>query len=145
MNVKGADTYQRFKQALARLEEACAVWRDSGDNYGEVVSGMLRDSVIQRFEFTIELFWKTLRALLQLAPSAGSRDALQEAYRAGWIDDEARWVSLVRERNRTSHNYNEAEAAALADKIERDYLPILQATRESLKQRVLMRSSGAAD
>jgi nucleotidyltransferase substrate binding protein (TIGR01987 family) len=141
MNVKGFDTYQRFEQALARLEEACPIWRDAEGSYDEAVTGMLRDSVIQRFEFTIELFWKTLRALLQLPPAASSRTALQEAYRAGWIDDEANWVELVRERNLTSHECNEEHAIQLADKIEAVYQPMLQAARDSLKERAVTRFS----
>ena len=136
MNVKGFDTYQRFEHALARLEEGCAVRADDGGRYGAAVSAMLRDSVIQRFEFTIELFWKTLRALLQLPPDAGSKTVLQEAYRNGWLNDEASWVALVRERNRSSHDYDEPQAIALANRIEATYLPALQEARGSLKRKM---------
>lgn len=136
MNVKGFDTYQRFEYALARLEEGCAVYADDDGRYGAAVSAMLRDSVIQRFEFTIELFWKTLRALLQLPPDAGSKTVLQGAYRNGWINDEASWVALVRERNRSSHDYDEDQAIALAGRIETTYLPALQQARDSLKQKM---------
>lgn len=136
MNVKGFDTYQRFEQALARLEEGCAVRADDDGRYGDAVSAMLRDSVIQRFEFTIELFWKTLRALLQLPLDAGSKTVLQEAYRNGWINDEKTWVELVHERNRTSHDYDEKQAIALAGKVEEFYLAALQDARESLKRKM---------
>ena len=136
MNVKGFDTYERFEHALARLEEGCAVRKDDDGRWGDAVSAMLRDSVIQRFEFTIELFWKTLRALLQLPPDAGSKTVLQDAYRTGWINDEAAWVALVRERNRSSHDYDEQPAIALADKIEATYLSALQEARESLKRKM---------
>lgn len=136
MNVKGFDTYERFDHALTRLEEGCGIRRDDEGQYGVEVSAMLRDSVIQRFEFTIELFWKTLRALLQLPPDTGSKAVLQEAYRNGWINDEASWVALVRERNRSSHDYDEPQAIALADRIETTYLPALQDARESLKRKI---------
>jgi nucleotidyltransferase substrate binding protein (TIGR01987 family) len=106
---------------------------------------MLRDSVIQRFEFTIELFWKTLRALLQLPSDAGSKTVLQEAYRNGWIDDEATWVPLVQERNRTSHEYDELQAMELADKIDELYLSALQNARENLKKKMLKQDSISGD
>lgn len=106
---------------------------------------MLRDSVIQRFEFTIELFWKTLRALLQLPPDAGSRTVLQEAYLNGWIDDEATWVALVRERNRTSHDYDELQAMELADRIDELYLSALQNAREKLQQKMRKQDSVSDD
>lgn len=142
MNVKGFDTYQRFHRALTRLEEGCAFRRNGEEQYGEKVGDMLRDSVIQRFEFTIELFWKTLRALLQLPPDAGSRTLLQEAYRNGWIDDEATWVAL---RNRTSHEYDELQAVELANKIDELYLSALQNARENLRQKMRKQDSGSGD
>jgi nucleotidyltransferase substrate binding protein (TIGR01987 family) len=35
---------------------------------------------------------------------------LQEAFRAGWLADEAAWLQMLRDRNETSHTYNEAVA-----------------------------------
>lgn len=136
MNVKGADVFDRYQQALARLEEACAIWGGEGD-YNEAERSMLRDSVIQRFEIAIELFWKTLRAMLALPPDSGSRKALQEAYRLGWIDDEKTWLALISERNLTSHEYDEAKAIRLAENVVAFYLPTLLAARDSLKPRVI--------
>jgi hypothetical protein len=45
---------RQFHQALQRLQEPLAM------PYSEVV----RDGVIQRFEFTFELLWKTLQVYL---------------------------------------------------------------------------------
>jgi nucleotidyltransferase substrate binding protein (TIGR01987 family) len=46
---------QNFKKALERLQDA--VQRASDD--------LDKDGVIQRFEFTFELFWKMLKAVLK--------------------------------------------------------------------------------
>jgi nucleotidyltransferase substrate binding protein (TIGR01987 family) len=63
-------------RSLERLREALA---QPGDNPLAV------DGTIQRFEFAIELFWKTLRRLLMREGIATTtpRQALTEAYRAG--------------------------------------------------------------
>lgn len=63
------------------------------------------DGTIQRFEFTVELFWKTVRRLLarQGIEANSPKAALQQAYRQGWLDDEQRWLDLLTDRNLTSH------------------------------------------
>ena len=62
------------------------------------------DGTIQRFEFTFELLWKSVRRLLahQGIEANSPRRALQQAYRLGWLDDEQRWLKLLEDRNLTS-------------------------------------------
>lgn len=66
--------------------------------------------IIQAFEFTIELAWKTLQALAEaeMFQVASPKAALTFALRAGFINiaDEAKWVQMLKDRNMTSHTYN---------------------------------------
>ncbi|MBI2707317.1 MAG: nucleotidyltransferase substrate binding protein [Proteobacteria bacterium] len=73
------------------------------------------DASIQRFEFVIELFWKLLRRVLESRGQKAvyPKDVLQEAYAGHLIDDEALWLQMLKDRNQTSHTYDEE----LADKI----------------------------
>lgn len=99
-----------LSRAVDRLREALA----------EPESNPLAiDGTIQRFEFTIELFWKTMKRLLARdgVVTATPREALRRAYQAGWIDDEAAWLAMMQDRNRTSHAYREALARAIYDDI----------------------------
>lgn len=66
------------------------------------------DAAIQRFEFTIELFWKLLRRILtdKGVDVVYPKDVLQQAYKGSLIDDEAAWIVMLRDRNLTSHTYN---------------------------------------
>ncbi|MCC8416431.1 MAG: HI0074 family nucleotidyltransferase substrate-binding subunit [Rickettsia endosymbiont of Gnoriste bilineata] len=91
------------------------------------------DASIQRFEFTIALFWKLLRAILE---SKGvevqyPKDVLREAFKGRLIDHEQEWLKMLLDRNITSHTYDEQ----LADKIYNNiisYIPILRSTFDSL-------------
>jgi nucleotidyltransferase substrate binding protein (TIGR01987 family) len=67
------------------------------------------DGTIQRFEFTFELLWKSVRRLLarQGVEANSPKAVLQQAYRLGWLDDEQRWLQLLEDRNLTSHTYRE--------------------------------------
>lgn len=88
----------------------------------------LRDSVIQRFEYTYELAWKCLRRYFeqnQRLTESNVKNLWREAGKQGLIDDVERWFGYHEARNRTSHTYDEAvaeqiyEAArAFADDVE---------------------------
>ena len=95
------------------------------------------DGTIQRFEFAIELFWKTLRRLLLREGIATEtpREALSEAFRAGWLADEAAWLQMLRDRNETSHTYNEATARRIYSNIQRAF-PEMQRTCQALRKRL---------
>lgn len=72
----------------------------------------MRDSAIQRFEFTFELVWKTLKAHLATegVEVASPRASLRETFRLGWIEDNPLWLETINLRNRTTHAYNESVA-----------------------------------
>lgn len=89
-----------FQKAVTRLEEACAQPENS----------FLRDSVIQRFEFSWELAWKMLK--LQLAflgvEALSPREVIRQSLQAGLIQDGEVWTEAQLQRNMTSHTYDEA-------------------------------------
>lgn len=93
------------------------------------------DATIQRYEFTIELFWKFLKAILE---SKGvevqyPKDVLKESYQGQLIDDEAIWLSMLNDRNLTSHTYDQALADQIYERI-KTYIPILRKTFERLSK-----------
>ncbi len=94
------------------------------------------DATIQRFEFVIELFWKTLKRLLALEQIATDtpKEALQKAYQARWLHDEQAWLAMVRARNMSSHVYDEAMAQQIYREIRR-YYPELRRTHDFLVDR----------
>jgi nucleotidyltransferase substrate binding protein (TIGR01987 family) len=79
-------------------------------------SDFIRDSVIQRFEFSYELAWKALRK--QLIVELGDleidgisrRDLFRKALGQKLISSFETWTGFHEARNSTSHNYNEANA-----------------------------------
>lgn len=94
------------------------------------------DGTIQRFEFVLELFWKTFRrALLEEGVDTGTpREALTAAYRAGWIDDGDLWLTMLKDRNETSLIYNDEVARAIYHRI-RGYHPAFHQARRLLEDR----------
>jgi nucleotidyltransferase substrate binding protein (TIGR01987 family) len=96
--------------SLDRLAEALAVSAEEP---------LAIDGTIQRFEFTFELFWKTIRRLLarQGIEANSPKAVLQQAYRLGWLSDEPKWLKVLDDRNLTSHTYREQLALEIYGRI----------------------------
>lgn len=89
------------------------------------------DATIQRFEFTIEFVWQLLKAILedQGVKLQYPKEVLQTAFKGHLIDNEDTWLNMLRDRNLSSHTYDEK----LADKIFANiqtYMPILRSTTD---------------
>lgn len=97
----------QFAKALGRLREALA------HNETEIV----RDALIQRFEFTYELGWKCmfywLRSQKESVPEV-VRPVIQAAFRAELIADAELWEKIKDYRDETSHTYDEKKAIEVA-------------------------------
>ncbi len=93
------------------------------------------DATIQRFEFSIELFWKLLKRILATkgVEKQYPRDVIQQAYAGSLIDNETLWLSMLQDRNLSSHTYNEDLAMEIYANI-KTYYPELKKVVDSLKK-----------
>ncbi|MHA6250444.1 HI0074 family nucleotidyltransferase substrate-binding subunit [Oceanobacillus sp. CAU 1775] len=123
-----------LENALKRLEEALQE---------KEINSLYIDGTIQRFEFCIELYWKTLKRLLteEGIETKTPRETLKQAYAIDWIQDEAAWLQMLRDRNETSHVYDEEKAKQIYDNIV-SHFPIMDATFEKLKENFSEKRSG---
>ena len=96
------------------------------------------DGVIQRFEFTFELLWKTLRIFLkeQGVDAKTPKDCLKEAFRLGWLKEEQIFVQMLDDRNETSHVYEEKEAREIFARIKEKYVALIGSVADDLAQRL---------
>lgn len=68
-----------------------------------------RDAAIQRFEFTFELGWEALKDFYfdKGIDLNSPKDVFRHAFASGDIQDEKIWLEMLKDRNLTSHTYNE--------------------------------------
>jgi nucleotidyltransferase substrate binding protein (TIGR01987 family) len=103
----------QFRSACDRLAEVLAMPVDA--------DGIVRDSAIQRFEFTFELFWKTLKAWAtkRMDEVHTASDAVEYAQIRKLIcsEEEELGRQLIRWRNMTSHLYEESMAEEIFSRI----------------------------
>lgn len=105
--------FNNYTNALSRLHEAIS---DSK----KIDNLTVRDGVIQRFEFTAELAWKTIREYLlseQLTDINTPKSVMREAFKANIIADSEGWIKILDDRNSTSHVYDEDDALEIYNRI----------------------------
>jgi len=109
------DSFEDLGKAIAKLREAID---KSSNKMNE--SEIYRDAAIQRFEFSIELFWKILQKFLRYEKLEANtpREVLSKSYIAKLIDQEDVWLKMLDDRNLTSRAYKEALAKEIFARIE---------------------------
>jgi nucleotidyltransferase substrate binding protein (TIGR01987 family) len=114
-----------YSRALVRLGEALAA-QDTD---------LALDASIQRFEFTFELAWKSMKLWLdqQGGQVVGTpKQTLGLALEAGLITDGNAWSNLLRNRNLTSHTYDEGLAVEVREYLRTEGLGLFQALEARL-------------
>jgi nucleotidyltransferase substrate binding protein (TIGR01987 family) len=79
-------------------------------------SSIVMDAAIQRFEFTYELLWKTLKIFLEDIHgirAVSPRLVFKEAFALSVVEQEDIFLEMMQSRNLLSHTYNEEQAAEI--------------------------------
>ncbi|MDK3159905.1 nucleotidyltransferase substrate binding protein [Kamptonema cortianum] len=108
------------RESAARLAEAVA----------QPETDLIRDATIQRFEFTFEVTWKTLKLYLERQgyECGGPRPTLKKAFAENLIptpEEADLWLRMIEDRNLTSHAYDEILSKRIYQHIVADYSPLL--------------------
>ena len=112
--IKIKQSMTNLRKALLRLKEALEAPEDNP---------LIIDATIQRFEFVLELYWKTLKRLLaaQGIQTTTPKDVLKKAYSVKWINNETVWLEMLNDRNETSHIYDEEKAKEIYRHIKNNF------------------------
>lgn len=102
--MNATERIHEFRRAVVRFGEALA---EPDDN------PLVIDASIQRFEFSVELAWKSLREVLLRdhgVDAASPKSVLRHAYQLSIVSNESLWLAMLQDRNLTSHTYRETLA-----------------------------------
>ena len=100
----GVTIMESYSEKLKNFEKALTRLQESIEEYNQTHSDTVRDGVIQRFEFTCELSWKTTRE-----------------------------IHLLNDRNLTAHLYDEKAAAEIYHRIVSHHVGCFSQLLEQLK------------
>lgn len=124
-DIRWIQRLNNYSKALERLANAVQIV-SAGEHSMENVDELLKEGLIQRFEYTQELAWKVMKDYEEYqghTDVTGSRDAFRKAFQIGLIHD-AEWMNTITSRNITSHCYDEEEFNQVIAQIIHKYLPL---------------------
>ena len=94
--------FDNYRRAFTLLREAI--------EQENPLTQLEKEGVIQRFEYTMELAWKTLKDYLEsenvVLDQITPRSVIRRAFEAGIIHQGGAWQNALDARNRMSHTYN---------------------------------------
>ena len=130
-DIRWKQRFEKYEKALALLREALADVKN--------LSQLEKEGTIQRFEFTVELAWKTLRDYLvnqgvvldQITPTT----VIKQAFAAKIIRDGQLWIDMLRWRNQMSHTYDETRVDKVLQLMAERFAPALEELSAFLKER----------
>jgi len=129
--IRWIQRFQSFDRALHLLDEGLSVGTDE-------LSQLEKEGIVQRFEYSFELAWKTMKDYLEhngvaLAPVT-ARSVIKEAFAAKIIPYGDTWIAMLDHRNLLSHTYDQRVFEKAVDAIFRVYLPAMQALHAFFKK-----------
>ena len=129
---------KRWEERIEDLEKAVSRLGEAIEESKKIDFSTLKDGVIQRFEFTLELSWKALKSLLNeegVESAITPKSTIKEGGKIGLIKNIEIWIEMLDDRNLTSHIYNQAIADEIYERIVNRYYEELKRNCEFLKER----------
>ncbi|NQT98213.1 MAG: nucleotidyltransferase substrate binding protein [Candidatus Marinimicrobia bacterium] len=122
----------RYNRNIENLDKALFKF---GEALAEPESSIVRDASIQRFEFTYELLWKTLKNFVEEVHgirTVSPRQVFKEAFALSLIEKEAVFIEMIESRNTLAHTYSEDQAKSIYEKCP-TYLAVMKNVFNQLK------------
>lgn len=124
--------------ALKKFKKAVSTLKEGVDN---AKTQLEKDGVIQRFEYTFELFWKMLKIILKYygIECNSPRSCIEESFKTELIEieDEEKYLDMLEDRNLTSHIYNEKQTKKIFDRIKKYYVKLFFKFLENIEREIL--------
>ncbi len=127
---------ERWKQRFENFQSSLVDFKDALDK--EDFSTLERAGLIQLFEVSFELAWKTLKDLLSYEgyDVNSPKSTLKQAFANNIIQDGETWIAALDGRNLFSHTYDSDLADQAIELIRDSYAPLLLDLEQVLQARI---------
>jgi nucleotidyltransferase substrate binding protein (TIGR01987 family) len=125
--IRWKQRFSNYERSFNELSQAVA--RGSYDKLSQA-------GLIQMFELTFELAWKTLKDKLEYdgLKANSPRETIKLAFQNNYIRNGEIWIEALDNRNLLAHTYDEAKSNEARDLIRGKYFFLLKDLHEFLKK-----------
>ena len=131
----------RWKQRFQNFDRAFVLLRDALENGPDSLNQLEKEGVIQRFEFSFELAWKTLKDYMEqdgfVFATITPRQVIKDAFAAKILDDGQVWIDMLDHRNLLSHTYNLVKFEEAVKAVHDRYLNAFDQLHEFLQEEAM--------
>lgn len=130
MSKSWIETYETFKKAHSKLKEF--IETDNGSEKD-------RGAIINAFQYTFELWWKTMQKYMQeqeLLEELGPAATIRTAFHYQFIDDGDSYMTMLKDRNLITHTYKENVASDIYVNIKDRYASLLEEFIQEYDQKI---------
>lgn len=129
----------RWQQRFQNFDRAIVLLREPIERGIETLSALEKEGTVQRFEFAVELAWKTVKDYLEfegrVIEPVTPRNVIKIAFAARLLSDGQVWIDMLDHRNLLSHTYDESTFDQAVRAIRDRYLAALEALHGWLLER----------
>lgn len=136
------DALQTLEEGLQLFAEYEHIFAQQNSEKNRQFFTTTRDSLIQRFEYCTDLFWKFTRSYLvevekMDVPMQSPRGIIRQAVKAGVFSEKEsdQCMDMVEARNKTSHTYHEPMANEIAHEVQ-TYYELIKAMIERMQNNI---------
>ena len=119
-DVRWKQRFQNFEKAFLLLQEII----ESKDDLSEF-EAIVQEGIVQRFEYTFELAWKTLKDRMEAdglqLERISPKYIFKDAYKSKYIDNIELWIEMTNDRNLMSHTYDPSKLTEMLKNIKELY------------------------
>lgn len=127
--VRWKQRFQNFEKAYLQLQKGLAIAKPND---------LEKQGIIQSFEFTFELAWKTLKDYLESEGIKVSfpRDVIKKAFHHEVLKDGETWLKMLESRNLIAHTYDEEKAEEAFHLIQKEFFDAVTQVIRFLKSEI---------
>jgi nucleotidyltransferase substrate binding protein (TIGR01987 family) len=127
--IRWKQRFENFEKAFLQLEEAMGQF-DSLDD-------LSKEGLVQRFEYTFELAWKTLKDYLESEGiiSQSPREVLKQSFHVNVLNNGEIWIDMLEKRNLLAHTYDQDNFNLALHYIKKSYFPEINHLYEFFRKR----------
>jgi len=116
-DIRWIQRFENFEKAFHKFSEAIAEFESLDD--------LSKEGLVQRFEYTFELAWKTTKDYLEHKEVEAKypRDTIKQAFKYELIDNGEIWMEMLTQRNLLTHTYDEDNFNKALNQIRNSYFP----------------------